>query len=81
MIGRVKGAERGGGVVPTRREPPKSPEIDWKSCCYLDSDSDVPCPAILQRADLTKVVELVLDDDAVQEFDALVAKLSLDAQT
>ena len=44
------------------------------------SDSDVPCPAVLQITDPSQIVELVLDDDALEKLQALVPELSLDPQ-
>jgi hypothetical protein len=42
------------------------------------SDSNVPRPSVLQRADLAEIVELVLDDDPLEELDALIAELRFD---
>ena len=37
------------------------------------SYSDVPRPPILQRANLSKIIEFVSDDDPIEELDTLVA--------
>lgn len=37
------------------------------------SNTDVPGPAVLERPYLAQVIELVFNDNAVEEFDALVA--------
>jgi hypothetical protein len=43
------------------------------------SDTDVPRPPVLQRADFAEIIELVRDDNPLEKLDALVAELSLDS--